>query len=118
MFNDKMTDWYEVINKKGNGIKYKLDKNFNKHYIKPCSMMIILGSTGAGKSTALVEFLSRKNNAFYEIIIFSGSTADEPLLNMLKDKMEGIQIIDNVDELPELTDFNEADKKNRKTYCV
>lgn len=110
LFKDKMTDWYAVSNKETKGTGIKPDKNFPKHMIKPCSMISIVGSTGAGKSTALVEFLSRKDNSFCEIIIFSGSTGDEPLLNLLKTHIEGIQIIDDVDDLPELTKYNDEEK--------
>ena len=48
-------------------------------------MISIISPTGSGKSTALLEFiLNRKTNSFYRIIIFSGSTTDEPLNNLLK----------------------------------
>jgi hypothetical protein len=112
-FKDEIKDWYKIAGKTGCGIKYKTDKNFNKHHIKPCMMISIIGSTGAGKSKALLEFLSRKNDAFYEITIFSGSTTDEPLYNLLNKHIEGINMIDKVDELPEL-DMNEEDKKYEK----
>ena len=113
-FKDKINDWYEISNKGGHSEKLNVDKNYSRHFIKPCSMISIVGSTGSGKSTALLEFLNRKNNAFYEIILFTGSTTDEPLYNMLKSKIDGIQLIDNVDELPELTDFNDTNKNQEK----
>ena len=113
-FKDEIKDWYKIAGKSGCGIKYKNDKNFTKHYIKPCMMMSIIGQTGSGKSKALLEFLSRKNDAFYDIIIFSGSTTDEPLYKLLNKHIEGIKMIDNADELPELTDMNDEDKKHEK----
>ena len=74
-------------------------------------MMIgIVGSTGSGKTTAIVEFLSRKNDAFSQIILFSGSTVDEPLVNLLKSHIDGIELIDNPDDLPNLTELNEEEK--------
>lgn len=113
-FKDEIKDWYKIAGKSGCGIKYKNDKNFTKHYIKPCMMMSIIGQTGSGKSKALLEFLSRKNDAFYDIIIFSGSTTDEPLYKLLNKHIEGIKMIDNAEELPELTDMNDEDKKREK----
>jgi len=113
-FKDQIQDWYKVANKKGEGNKIKNDKNFRNHLIKPCSMISIIGQTGVGKSTALVEFLARKNEAFHRIIIFSGSTTDEPLYNMLEKHIEGVEMIDNADDLPELTDMNEEEKKTEK----
>jgi len=113
-FKDEIKDWYKIAGKTGCGIKYKTDKNFSKHYIKPCMMMSIIGSTGAGKSKALLEFLSRKNDSFYEITLFSGSSVDEPLYNLLQEHIEGVNMIENADELPDLTDMNEEDKKHEK----
>ena len=113
-FKDKINNWYDVSSKEGHSEKLKVDKNYTKHYIKPCSMVSIVGSTGSGKSTALLEFLNRKNSSFYEIILFTGSTVDEPLYNMLKSKIDGIELIDNVDDLPELTDFNDTNKQLEK----
>ena len=104
---DNLTNWYDVANKNGNGFKMKVDKNYKKHLIKPCQMIGIFGKTGAGKSTAIVEFLSRKNDTFFEITIFTGSTADEPLYKMLEEKIEGIFITNDIEELPELIDMNE-----------
>ncbi len=113
MFKDSIKDWYKIAGK-GNTKGIKNDKNFKNHMIKPCSMVMMLGQTGSGKTTALLEFLSRKNDAFYRVIYFTGSTGDEPLLNFLKTTCDGIEIIDNADELPELTDLNEEDKKQEK----
>lgn len=113
MFKDKLKDWYSIAGK-GAKSSIKPDKNFKNHMIKPCSMVMMVGSTGSGKTTALVEFLSRKNDAFYRVIYFTGSTSDEPLLNFLQQHIDGIEVIDNADELPELTDLNEEDKKQEK----
>lgn len=113
-FKDEIKDWYKIAGKSGCGIKYKNDKNFSKHYIKPCQMISIIGSTGSGKSKALLEFLSRKNDAFYEITLFSGSTTDEPLYRLLQEHIDGINMIDNAEDLPDLTEMNEEDKKHEK----
>jgi len=113
-FKDEIKDWYKIAGKTGCGIKYKPDKNFSKHFIKPCMMISIIGSTGAGKSKALLEFLSRKNDAFYDITLFSGSTTDEPLYRLLQEHIDGVNMIENADELPDLTDMNEEDKKHEK----
>ena len=115
MFKDNIQDWYKIAGKNGVGISRKVDKNFNKHLIKPCMMISIIGQTGSGKSQALLEFLSRKNDAFYKIILFSGSTTDEPLYKLLENHIEGIELIDDPDNLPELKDvIDEEDKKQEK----
>lgn len=113
-FKDNIKDWYQIANKSGTGVTRKVDKNFNKHLIKPCQMISIIGPTGAGKSQIILEFLSRKNEAFYKIILFTGSTVDEPLYNLLKKHIDGVEMIDNADELPDLTEMNDEDKKTEK----
>jgi hypothetical protein len=77
-------------------------------------MVCLIGGTGVGKSNALMEFLSRKNDAFYELIIFTGSTSDEPLYNMIKEKMPDTQLYNDIDDLPELNTFDNDDKDQEK----
>ena len=116
--SDKIKDWYKKVEGEGLSRAPKLDKNFKTHLIKPCMMIGIVGSTGSGKTTAIVEFLSRKNNSFCQIILFSGSTVDEPLVNMLKSHIEGIELIDKAEELPDLTDFNDDDDKMSEKLVI
>ena len=92
----------------------KLDKNYKKHHIQPNSMICCIGGTGSGKSNALVNWLERKNEAFYNIIIFTGSTTDEPLYSLLKQKMPEIQLYNDINELPELKEFDDDDKDQEK----
>ena len=57
---DKVKNYYELL---PSNLKKetKLDKNFKKHYIRPCSMICCIGGTGAGKTNSLISFLERKN---------------------------------------------------------
>ena len=66
--SDKVKNWYDHLNNKLKR-ETKLDKNFKKHHILPNSMICCIGGTGSGKTNALVDWLSRKNDAFYHIII-------------------------------------------------
>ena len=109
---DTITNWYEKVDSSSK--KIKPDRNYKNHLIKPCMMITIIGPTGSGKTNALLEFLARKNNSFYSMIIFSGSTTDEPLYNMLSEKMDGVELIDNISDLPDLTDMNDDDKTQEK----
>jgi type II secretory ATPase GspE/PulE/Tfp pilus assembly ATPase PilB-like protein len=82
--DNNIKDWYDIINKKNKQTIIKPDIDFNKHYILPCSMILMIGGTGSGKSTILCEFLlNRKNKAFYEVIIFNPVNVDEPIYNFL-----------------------------------
>ena len=113
---DHVKNWYDHIPKelKQNS---KLDTNFKKHMIQPRSMIVCIGGTGAGKTNALLEFLSRKNDAFFEIIVFTGSTADEPIYNLLQQKC-GADLYNDIDELPELKSFDDEGKKQEKLIVL
>jgi hypothetical protein len=80
---DKVKNWYEELPKNLKR-ESKLDKNYKKHYIQPNSMICCIGGTGSGKTNALCDWVSRKNEAFYDVIYFNPVSSDEPLLNMLK----------------------------------
>jgi len=111
-------DWYTIINKKNKDDKIKEDKNFNLHYILPCSMILMLGGTGSGKSTALCDFiLDRKNASFCEVIIFNPTTTDEPIYNYFKKLNNDVQLIDDIEDLPDLKDY-EDNKKTEKLLIV
>lgn len=110
---DKVTNWYEKLPK---DLKrdFKPDKNFAKHYILPCSMIVCIGGTGAGKTNALMEFLHRKEGVFHEVIIFTGSTSDEPLYNMIVQQLKGSEMYNDIEQLPSLTEFDNDTKDEEK----
>ena len=64
----EIQNWYAHV--KGSGIKR--DKTFKNHKIEPCSMIALIGQSGSGKSTALIDFIYRAPK-FAEIHLFSGS---------------------------------------------
>jgi ABC-type dipeptide/oligopeptide/nickel transport system ATPase component len=84
--------------------------------ILPNSMIGIIGGTGSGKSNALMNFLSLKNEAFTEIIIFSGSTTDEPLYNLLKKQLPEVQLYNDINDVPLLSSFE--DNKDEEKLIV
>lgn len=94
----------------------KLDKNYKKHFILPKSMMVVIGGTGSGKSNAIIDMIHRMQK-FYEIIIFNPVSTDEPLYQMLKQEMPDVQLIDNIEDLPELKSFD-SDKDLEKLLIV
>ena len=109
---DKITNWYLKIDKKNQDTP-TIDKDFNRHFVLPNSRIALIGGSGIGKTNMLLEFLHRKNGAFYEIIIFT-SNADEPLLRQLKEDMEGLQIYTNINDVPELKSFSPNEAKQEK----
>ena len=92
---DTVTKWFEKMPKKYKAAK-RADATYPKHLIKPNSMMLVIRPTGCGKTNAVLEFPHRKNEQFFEIIIFTGSSSDEPLYQFLAGSIDGLKLIDNV----------------------
>ncbi len=107
-----ITNWYEKIPKKDNKDKIKRDPNFKAHMIEPCSMIVCVGGTGKGKTNSVIDFISKKHT-FCDILIYSGSTTDEPLYRMLKEKIPETKLFNNIADFPELQSFDD-DKDNEK----
>ena len=104
-----LKNFYSVLPKS----TIKRDKNFKNHMIEPNSMVGVIGGTGTGKSNALVNFLSLKNDTFTDILIFSGSTTDEPLYQYLASKIPTLQLYNNIEEVPELNTFEDSKKQEK-----
>jgi hypothetical protein len=107
---DTIKNYYNDVKKPK---KTKEDKNFKNHYIQPNSMILFLGGTGSGKTNALLNMLERMDEKFYRILLFSFITTDEPLLDLLCEKMPEIELYNDPEEIPDLNEF-EDDKENEK----
>ena len=81
-------------------------------------MICWIGGTGAGKTNSLIDFLTRKNEAFYDILLFSGSTTEEPLYNLLKEKIPEMRMFNNIEEFPSLSEFDDEDNENEKLVIL
>ena len=81
----EIKDWYAETKSSG----FKKGKDYKNHEIEPCSMIGLIGQSGSGKSTALIDFLYRAPK-FTEIHLFSGSgsATTEPLYVLLKEKFQ------------------------------
>ena len=115
-FQDNLKDWYKISGASGKGIK--LDKNFKRHMIMPASRILILGPSGCGKTTAVIDWMQRMGPHFYRIIWFSASTTDEPLVKFLQDHVDGLELYDDIDQLPDLTEMETEDDKNQPKLIV
>jgi predicted ATPase len=114
---DTVTNWFERMPKKYKAAK-RADPTYPKHLIKPNSMMLVIGPTGIGKTNAVVEFLNRKNEQCFEIIIFTGSSSDEPLYQFLQGFIDGLKITDNIAELPKIDDYKDSDNKDLEKLII
>lgn len=108
---DNIKNFYEII---GGSIKKKHDKNYKNHYIELPARICIIGQSGAGKSNVVVNLISRFGAIFYRMVIFTGSTTDEPLYNYLSEKIENIEMYNYIADVPELKDSEDDDKTHQK----
>jgi hypothetical protein len=106
-------NWYDKIDKEFIQ-KPKRDKIFKNHLIEQCSLITCIGGTGSGKSNSLVNFLALKNDAFHKIVIFSGSTTDEPLYSFLQNKIPEIEMYNDINDLHSLETYDDEDKRHEK----
>jgi hypothetical protein len=114
---DNVRNWMESMPKQFKPVK-KADPTYPTHLIKPSSMIVTIGPTGCGKTNSIVEFLHRKDGRFFEIIIFTGSSADEPYYQCLAGAIDGLQLIDNVGALPNIDNYKESDNKDLEKLIV
>ena len=90
--------------------KQKLDKGFKNHHILPASHILCIGGTGSGKSTALLNFIHKKDG-FYKIMIYA--PVMDPLYELLLEKIPEIDIYNKIAEFPPLADMDEEDKTEK-----
>ena len=112
---DKITNFYEKLPKHLK--KDTVDKTFKNHHILPKSMICAIGGTGTGKSNFVMNMIQRMPEKFYKIIIFNPVSTDEPLLNLLQEKIPETDLINDINELPSLSEFEE-NKEEEKLLIV
>lgn len=108
-----LSNWYEKLPKDLKQ-QQKNDKNFKKHFIKPRAMITCIGGTGSGKTNALIDFLSRKDESFYKIILFNPVSTDEPLFNLMKKMLPEMEVYTDVNQLPELASYPDEENDEEK----
>ena len=106
---DNVTNWYLNMPKQFKSTIVK-DPTYKNHLIKLNSMCLVIGKTGSGKTNSIVDFLHRSNGRYYKIIIFTGSNKDEPLYKYLEDSVVGIELIDDIKNIPTLEALKGEDK--------
>ena len=77
-------------------------------------MLLCIGGTGTGKTNALMNYLARSSGEFTKIIICSFSTTDVPSYRTIKEKNCDVELIDNIDEVPDLDEFDDKYKYKPK----
>ena len=106
-----LRDWYADKN-----VAKYLSKSYNphydKHHIKIPFRMLIVGNSGSGKTSTLLNLIYNMSDTFEEIIIVCKSKS-EPLYEYLEDKYKdkGIKIIEFKDGLPDIDSFNKEQQR-------
>jgi len=106
--SDKIKNFYLEIKQD----KKIVDKNYKNHMLLPNSRIALIGGSGTGKSQFLLNFLDRVGPKFYEIFIYT-TDVEEPLLLLIKSKIPEVIITNNIEDIPNLSEFSE-DKKQEK----
>jgi hypothetical protein len=105
-----LTNFYSLLPKD----KQKQPLGYKNHMIDKNSRILMIGSSGTGKSNSLLNFIEKSSGEFSEIIICSFSTTDEPLYNFLQQKIPEVQLINTIEDVPEVQSYDNNDKKTSK----
>lgn len=101
MVLDKITNFYEKLPDKQ---PTKNDPYFKNHMIASNSRIGLIGGSGSGKTQFLLNFLERCGPRFFDIFIYT-TDVDEPLMKLLKSKMNDVFITNDINEIPSLKEF-------------
>ena len=97
-------NFYEFVKK-----EKTINPNYALHGINIPFRMLIAAPSGSGKTNALFNLLTHLDKTFHEIIICVKS-ADEPLYNMLIEKLKNIVVYEN-GEVPDLKNYSKLDEE-------
>jgi hypothetical protein len=101
-------NFYNLV-KKG---EKKINPNYDTHGIEIPFRMLIAAPSGSGKTNALMNLLVHFDKTFHEIIICVKSS-DEPLYNMLIEKLKNIVVYEG-GEVPPLENYSKIDDKTKR----
>jgi len=94
--------------------KEKKVVGYKNHMIDKNSRILMIGASGTGKSNAILNFIEKSSGEFHKIIICSFSTTDEPLYSYLQEKLPDVELINNIEDVPLVQDFDDNEKHKSK----
>jgi Poxvirus A32 protein len=103
--SNKITNFYDLLPK--NFVKKYHNPAYKKHLINIPFRMLIVGGSGVGKTSALMEIIHRMKNTFNFIAICCKSK-EEPLYQYLEEKIgDSIEFYEGIDNIPDLSEFED-----------
>jgi hypothetical protein len=106
----ELVNFYSLLPKS----KEKKTVGYNNHLIDKNSRILLIGASGSGKTNALLNFIEKSSGEFHKIIIASFSTTDEALYQFLKDKIPDVELINTIEDVPLVQDFDDKEKNKSK----
>jgi Cdc6-like AAA superfamily ATPase len=108
MVKNDITNFYDVLPDQFK-TKYHI-ANYKQHKINVPFRMLIVGASGSGKTTVLLELMKRMSGTF-ETIIICAKSLSEPYYLWLQDKYEdnpNFMFFEGLDAIPNLNNLNGA----------
>jgi hypothetical protein len=101
-----MINFYEKMPKKLTNQYH--NPNFKQIGIKHPFRMLIIGSSGSGKTNCLLNLIYHMPDTFSSVTVIT-KNADEPLYNFLQQKLgDAVQIYEGLDDAPEVDSFDKT----------
>ena len=77
-----------------------------------------IGATGTGKTNWVMNYLMRSAGEFSKIIIFTGSTLDEPLYKAIMEHSKKVEAYNNIDDMPNLEELEGENMYNKPKLII
>jgi len=104
-------NFYDKIDKEDKMTSH--NPNFETHHISVPFRMLVVGSSGAGKTNTVLNILKAMNGTFEDLLLITRNS-DEPLYRFLKKKLkDAITVCENLSEVPDLDGFDKS-----KQHCI
>lgn len=98
-------------------IQKKDNPSFAETQIELNSRVICVGGSGTGKTHALVHYILKSPRTFARIIVVS-KNIQEPLYELLREKLSGKITFYSLEELPTLTDLHKMKKDKTEEWLL
>jgi Poxvirus A32 protein len=89
-----------------------INPGYDQHKLKVPFRMLVAAPSGSGKGNFLMNLIFVMDQTFHEII-YCIRSGDEPLVNLLYDRVKGVRIYES-GEVPSINEFSVKDDSTKK----